>query len=395
MNKINFTQKKYIIPLIVLPFLIFIGYMISTFKGPEKVSNLVEMDEFNTNLQEPTSSAKSKTKFESMKDRLKKEGDFTGIQNVEAEKIEDEMIANSSSLYTTEEMRQIDSLNQVNAIKKKELEEKMQSIYRSKDYTKQPEQETDKKEQLSQNNSEEELDPEQIYLNKIAEQKRILDSLSSIKAGEARDDVEAKARGERVGRKKGTDFYNSDDETEEPSLPVIKAGQSNRNNFNTINTDTPNQAISAIIDESVKVIAGSRVRIRLLEDVTVGNYTLNKGQLLYGTVTGFSAQRVKITVESILIHGQPTKIKLGIYDLDGLEGLYVPASAFRDFTKQVGSKTASQNIQIESGNNNIESFAYKILKDVYQSGTQAISSTIRQNKANIKYATQIYLINNE
>lgn len=396
MKKINFLHKKYIIPLIVLPFLIFIGYMISTFKGPEKVSNLVEMDEFNINLQEPTNNAKAKTKFESMKDRLKKEGDFTGVQNIEVEEVEDEMITNSSSLYTTEEMKQIDSLNQVNAIQKKQFQEKMQSIYKSKDYTK--ETQTKSNDPLSQNNNgEEELDPEQVYMNKIAEQRRILDSLAGARADQAIIEVGGKVKG---GKGAGIDYSsafnsNSDIETEEPSLPVIKAGQVNKGYFNTVNTESPNQAISAIIDESVKVIAGSRVRIRLLEDVTVGDYTLNQGQLLYGTVTGFSAQRVQITIESILIHGEPTKVKLAIYDLDGIEGLYVPASAFRDFTKQVGSKTASQNIQIESGGNNIESFAYKVLKDVYQSGTQAISSTIRQNKANIKYATQIKLINKE
>lgn len=396
MNKINFLQKKYIIPLIVLPFVIFIGYMISTFKGPEKVSNLVEMDEFNINLQEPTNSTKSKTKFESMKDRLKKEGDFTGVQNIEAEDVQDEMITNSSSLYTTDEMREIDSLNQVNALQKKALQEKMESIYKSKDYTKQTKQQT-KNDPFSQNdNGEGELDPEQVYMNKIAEQRRILDSLASARAEEAIKEVEGKVKG---GKGPGIDyssaFNNTNTEPEEPSLPVIKAGQANRGYFNTINTDSPNQAISAIIDESVKVIAGSRVRIRLLENVTVGDYTLNKGQLLYGTVTGFSAQRVQITIESIQIQGKPTKVKLAIYDLDGLEGLYVPASAFRDFTKQVGSKTASQNIQIESGGNNIESFAYKVLKDVYQSGTQAVSGIIRQNKANIKYATQIQLINKE
>lgn len=399
MKKINFIQKKYIVPLIVLPFIIFIAYMISTFKGPEKVSELVEMDEFNTNLQEPTNDVKAKTKFESMKDRLKKEGDFTGVQNIEVEEVQDEMIANSSSLYTTEEMRQIDSLNQVNAIQKKALQEKMESIYKSKDYTKETGQQTKENDPLSLNDSGEgELDPEQVYMNKIAEQRRILDSLAGARANEAIKEIEGNVKG---GKGSGIDYSsafnntNGNTEIEEPSLPVIKAGQANRGYFNTINTESPNQAISAIIDESVKVIAGSRVRIRLLEDVTVGDYTLNQGQLLYGTVTGFSAQRVQITIESILIHGEPTKVKLAIYDLDGIEGLYVPASAFRDFTKQVGSKTASQNIQIESGGNNIESFAYKVLKDVYQSGTQAISSTIRQNKANIKYATQIKLINKE
>lgn len=386
MNKINFVQKKYIIPLICLPFLIFIGYMISTFKGPEKVSTLVEMDEFNTNLQEPTNSTKTKTKFESMRDRLKKEGDFTGIQNVEIEEVEDEMITNSSSLYTTDEMRQIDSLNQVNSIKKKSLEEKLESIYKSKDYTKE-----EKPQGLAQNeqkSGEEELDPEQVYMAKVQEQLRILDSLSTAGGKEARKEVEARAKGERSG-------FNDYEEVEEPALPVVKAGQTHSGYFNTINSDSPNQAILAIIDESVKVIAGSRVRIRLLEDITVGDYTLTKGQLLYGTVTGFTAQRVKITVESILVNGQPTKVKLGIYDLDGLEGLFVPASAFRDFTKQAVSKSTSQNINIESGSGGVEQFAYKVLKDVYQSGTQAISSTIRQNKANIKYSTQIYLINNE
>ena len=217
MNKINFIQKKYIIPLIVLPFIIFIGYMISTFKGPEKVSNLVEMDEFNTSLQDPTNSTKAKTKFESMRDRLRKEGDFTGVQNIEIENVQDEMIANSSSLYTTEEMKQIDSLNQVNAIQKKQLQEKMQSIYKSKDYTK--ETQTKSNDPLSQNNNgEEELDPEQVYMNKIAEQRKILDSLAGARADQAIIEVGGKVKG---GKGSGIDYSsafnrNSDIETEEP-----------------------------------------------------------------------------------------------------------------------------------------------------------------------------------
>ena len=55
MNKINFLQKKYVLPLIALPFLIFIAYMINQFKPSEESSNLVEVEELNAQLQDPTS----------------------------------------------------------------------------------------------------------------------------------------------------------------------------------------------------------------------------------------------------------------------------------------------------------------------------------------------------
>ena len=43
--------------------------------------------------------------------------------------------------------------------------------------------------------------------------------------------------------------------------------------------------IMAIIDENVKAVDGSRVRLRLLDDIEIGDETIKKGTYLYGGVS--------------------------------------------------------------------------------------------------------------
>lgn len=45
--------------------------------------------------------------------------------------------------------------------------------------------------------------------------------------------------------------------------------------------------ITAIIDENVKAVDGSRVRLRLLDDVEIGDVTVRKGTYLYAIMSGF------------------------------------------------------------------------------------------------------------
>lgn len=401
MNKINFLQKKYIIPLLALPFVIFIAYMINQFKPAETNSNLVEVEELNSQLQDPVSTPNNQNnadagKLTALKQRLKREGDFTSIQNVEAEVVEDEMIKNSTSLYTTEEMRQIDSINQVNAIKADELRQTVEK-YRSKDYTASTPSETEvtvQNVQLPQQQSgENELTPEEIQQKKIEKQIQLLDSITNAKstaAGKAaRKDIETTTTQVIEHPEQPINHH------EEQPIQVKRSKEVNNNYFNTVGNLNYNLGISAILDESLKVEQGSRVRIRLLEEITLGEYRLQAGEYLYGTVTGFNAQRVIITITSIMVDGRPQKVNLSVYDIDGMEGFYVPASAFREYAKEAASKTANQNITIESGSNDVRQFSYKMLQDLYQSSTQAISKNIRQNKARLKYATQIFLVNKD
>lgn len=400
MNKINFLQKKYVLPLLVLPFLIFIAYVIHQFKPSNESSNLVEVEEFNPQLQDPTSNPVTNNgstggKLEALRNRLRREGDFTGIQNVETEIVEDEMVKNSSSLYTTNEMRAIDSINQVNAIRAEQLKQDIEA-YRSQDYTKDPNAQvtTSQTDQQGLQNPYVDNDgksPEEIQRLRIEEQMRRLDSITTARYGtvgtNARKEVEETA----------TEIIEAPEHYtyQEQVVEVRRSKEMNNAYFNTVGNYDCNLGISAILDEGVKVVQGSRVRIRLLEDVIIGEYKLQAGNYLYGVVTGFTAQRVMITINSILLNGKPTKVNLSVYDNDGMEGFYIPKSAFRDYAKEAGSKASNQNITINSGAAGIAQFTYKMLQDLYQSSTQALGKNIRENRATLKYATQIYLVNKD
>ena len=134
--------------------------------------------------------------------------------------------------------------------------------------------------------------------------------------------------------------------------------------------------------------------------MTVSGTRLKKGTYLYGTVTGFGQQRVRAAITSILVGDRFIKVKLSVFDNDGMEGFYVPESEFRDFVKDASSSTVQQNINFESEDGygsgiSGEASALQALQNMYNSATSAISSGIRKNKAKIKYNTIVYLINSD
>ena len=101
-----------------------------------------------------------------------------------------------------------------------------------------------------------------------------------------------------------------------------------------------------MIDQTTKAKEGTRLRFKLLDDVTVSGTRLKKNTYLYGTVTGFGQQRVRAAITSILVGGKFIKVNLSVFDNDGMEGFYVPESAFRDFVKDAGASTVQQNISL-------------------------------------------------
>lgn len=58
-------------------------------------------------------------------------------------------------------------------------------------------------------------------------------------------------------------------------------------------------------------------------------------------MSGFSSGRVKGNITSILIEDELVKVSLSLYDTDGMEGLYVPNSQFRETSKDVASGAVS------------------------------------------------------
>jgi conjugative transposon TraM protein len=161
--------------------------------------------------------------------------------------------------------------------------------------------------------------------------------------------------------------------------------------FNTISPNHADGLIRAIIDQDITGYAGSRLRIRLLEDMMAGRMIIKQGTYLYAEISGFTGQRVLLTINSVMQSDQILPVKLSVYDNDGLPGLYVPASAFRDFSKDLGSD-ASQGLTLQQSADNNNQMVMSIVQRMFESTTTAVSKLIRQNKAKLKYNTLVYLI---
>ena len=177
---------------------------------------------------------------------------------------------------------------------------------------------------------------------------------------------------------------------------VVKKTAGDSQYFSTVSQNDPEEAlISAIIDENIKAKDGSRVRLRLLDDVTIGTTVIPKGTYLYATMSGFSSQRVSGKVGSVFANGQIRKISLTIYDTDGLEGLYVPESSFRETAREIGGSALSQSVQLDgsSSTGSLSNWVRSATQQASSRVSQAISKAIRKNTVKLKYGTKVYLVN--
>jgi len=177
---------------------------------------------------------------------------------------------------------------------------------------------------------------------------------------------------------------------------VVKLMNKSSDYFYTIAENEPEpQLIKAIIDENVTAVDGSRVRLRLLDDVMISDCMLEKGTYLYATMSGFGAQRVKGNVQSILVEDELVKVNLSIYDADGLEGLYVPSSKFRETAQNVagGAIGGNMNMNTTGGGNMLQQWGMNALNNAYQKTTSAVASSVKKNRAKLKYGSFVYLIN--
>ena len=183
-----------------------------------------------------------------------------------------------------------------------------------------------------------------------------------------------------------------------PPNEVVRKVKTASDYFNTLAKDAREpKLIQAIIDENIKAVDGSRIRLRLLDDVEIGKYVVKRGTYLYATVSGFSSGRVKGSISSILVDDELMKVSLSIYDTDGMEGLYVPNSQFRETSKDVASSAMSGNMNMGMGSmgSSLAQWGMQAVTNAYQKTSNAISKAIKKNKVKLKYGTFVYLVNGQ
>ena len=393
-KKINFKQPKYMIPLLVLLPLLFIGYQASSMLSFEAETDAgpTTTESVNTDLPEVNQNAntETKSKYQAMLDGFGKVTDYTAVDGTEKE---DDRKMEIDAIYKEEERRRIDSMMNVQT----EQAEKLRQQFELQQ--KQWQAERNNTEQSNVVSREQALadgtirdNAEAERYNQLLKQMQLVQKVAN---GEKilTDEEKLAEQQRQIAVAEKTRVLDSIAKAQGP-VAVNKAGEAGEAYFNTVTEESAVPSlIKARVDRVEKVRDGSRIRLRLSEDIEIEGEILKKGSYLYATVTGFSAQRVKANVTSVLIGNQIKKIELAVYDLDGMEGFYVPSSNFREVAKDIGANSMNMNMNFnQSSEMSMQSIAMQSLQQALQGTTQAVGKAIRQNKARIKFNTNIYLV---
>ena len=395
LNKINFKQPKYIFPVVIfIPLCALVYFVMQTFGGGGGEENKVATDRINMELPEAQAEEAGDKLFE-MSRRFGDDEAFTAVNKLGEDVTEDEILEHG---YTEEELDRIDAAEAERLRQQQEIEELERSLAESRRHIN----------SYSYGGANDFSnvygnDPRGEYAREMEEiQRRSYERQKAIEAGlgigqPTPEEIAQKQRADSIAKVKEIER-----EKNRPLL-VLKSQNTNADKFNTVGNDVASDdspLIRAMIDQTTKAHEGTRLRFKLLDDITIHDVKLRKGTYLYGTVAGFGQQRVKATITSILVGSRFLKVNLSVFDNDGMEGFYVPESAFRDFMKDAGASTVQQNISFESESGyglgiSGEAIALQALQNMYNSATSALSANIRKNKAKIKYNTIVYLINSD
>jgi len=389
---IDFKQPKYILPIIILPFLclLFFGYKSFSKDQPtEEVQGISGIQSQVGTVSEKIQNQPIDSKLDASRETYRRANDgYTAIKGLELEIEESSQI---KTLYNEEEKRLLDSID--NALKSSGFYSDQKKGFqpvppvtsrasRQQSFSKEDEELLKAIQQLEGNKTQVPAkkyeDPMELFKAQMA----VIDSIS--KANDP-------AYKELQQKKK---ISESKLNVSEREIYRVEKSSSVVTHFNTITREKTGKFIEAIIDQNIQHgTLGARLRIRLLDDILIGNAIVSKGTYLYALISGYEAQRVKLTISSVMLGDKIYPIKLSIYDVDGMEGLYVPASAFREFSKELGGNTTGgMNLTMQPNSDQMSQLYMSALQRMFTSTSQAVSKSIKKNKANIKYGTSVYLI---
>ena len=398
LKKINWKQPKYMLPLIIYVPLLFVGYFVIDLFHTEKAeipdTSMTTTEYLNPEL--PDAKMKGDgigNKYESMLKSYGRIDDYSAMNNIDRNN--DEEKEGYDSKYSDEERELLESQD---AQKFAELQRQLQeSAQKGQEVANGNVLSEEDRLARSQQREREAMDE----LNRALAQARLqgqkatqVPESNTNEQEDIADNTPSKTEAKVTVNERLVKSIDDEDEAQE----VVKKVKTTSDYFNTIvDADAEPNLIKAIIDENIKAVDGSRVRLRLLDDIEINEVVVPKGSYIYATMSGFGSQRVKGNVKSILIHDELIKVNLSLYDTDGLEGLYVPGSSFRETTKDVASGAMSNTSSLTSSSttagNALVQWGNQAISNAVQKTSNALGKAIKKNSAKLKYGTFVYLIN--
>ena len=120
-------------------------------------------------------------------------------------------------------------------------------------------------------------------------------------------------------------------------------------------------AVQAVVHESQTIVDGATVKLRLQTDIMVGGVLIPKGSFIYG-IASLSGERLSIKISSLRYKNSLFPVQLSVFDMDGMEGVYIPGAITRDVAKNsadraiqgIGMTTLDPSLSAQAASAGIE-----------------------------------------
>lgn len=154
-------------------------------------------------------------------------------------------------------------------------------------------------------------------------------------------------------------------------------------------------SIKASIYETQTLVDGSIVKFRLLNDVYINGTNVPKDNFVFGVAT-LNGERLNIAINSIRYGNSLFYVKLSAFDMDGMNGIYIPGAITRDVAKQstdralqgIGLTTLDPSLGAQAASAGIEaakslmSRKVKLIKVTVKAGYQVL---LQDEKQKVSY----------
>lgn len=153
-----------------------------------------------------------------------------------------------------------------------------------------------------------------------------------------------------------------------------------------IQSSDDKNAITAVIAESQICVNGSIVKLRLSQEIVIEGVRIPKNTFVYGTAS-LKGERLTLEINSIRFQNSVFPVEMVLYDMDGLEGMYIPGAVSRDVAK-ASAERSIQPLRITSLD---DSWGAQAAGAGVEAAKSLLSKKVKQVKVTVKSGYQVLL----
>ena len=176
------------------------------------------------------------------------------------------------------------------------------------------------------------------------------------------------------------------------NISLLDTGKSKRNAENKFfgveeDADSEEQnTVEAVVHQTQTLVNGAVVKMRLLNDIYLNGSLVKKGNFVFG-IAELNDERLEININSIRNNNSLFPVKLEVFDMDGLLGIYIPGAISRDVAKQ----STDNGLQLLELTSMDPSFKAQAAATGINAAKSLLSKKVKQVKVLVKAGYKVLL----